>query len=47
MANCTRIRRKNRKVCLGDMRDQIQIDTRAIVAPADGSVDFTETVTRV
>lgn len=29
-------------MCVGDMRDKIEIETRSIVAPVSGSVDFTE-----
>ena len=45
MPKCVQIRRKHRKVCVGDMRDKIIIETRSIIAPVSGSVDFTESFT--
>lgn len=42
MPKCVRIKRKSRKICIGDMREQIQINIRTIKAPVDGSVDFAE-----
>ncbi len=45
MPKCAPIRRKKRNVCIGDMRDQVVIQTRAITAPGTNSVDFGETFT--
>lgn len=42
MAKCSPIRRKHRKVCLGDMDSVVKIQNRAIAAPAFGLVDFGE-----
>lgn len=47
MPECKRIKRKSRKICLGDMREQIEINIRAIKAPVDGSVDFSEAFQKV
>lgn len=43
MPRCVPIRRKKRNVCIGDMRDRVIIQTRAITVPGANSVDFTET----
>ena len=43
MPECAPIRRKKRNVCIGDMRDRVIIQTRAITVPGASSVDFTET----
>ena len=43
MPKCVKIRRKKRQVCIGDMRDSVVIQTRAITVPGANSVDFTET----
>lgn len=43
MPRCVQIRRKKRQVCIGDMRDRVIIQTRAITVPDANSVDFTET----
>ena len=43
MPKCVKIRRKRREVCIGDMRDQVVIQTRAITVPVAGSVDLSET----
>jgi SPP1 family predicted phage head-tail adaptor len=45
MANCINIKRKNRAVCIGDMRDKITVQVRSITPPAAGGVDFTEVFT--
>lgn len=42
MPKCVQIRRKKREVCIGDMRDRVIIQTRAITVPGASSVDFTE-----
>lgn len=42
MPECKRIRKKKHQVCVGDMRDRINHQSRSIKAPASGSVDFTE-----
>ena len=47
MPVCKRIVRKNRKICIGDMRERIQINIRTLKAPVDGSVDFSETFQEV
>lgn len=43
MPKCIRIKKKSRKVCIGDMRDEIILKNRTITTPRAGSVDFTET----
>ena len=40
MPKCTKIRKKSRKVCIGDLNDEIKIQNRAINAPVFGNVDF-------
>ena len=42
MPKCVPIRRKKRDVCIGDMRDKVTIQTRAITVPGANSVDFGE-----
>lgn len=42
MSSCRSIRKKKRKVCVGDMRDPITIQNRNIKAPPFGSVNFRE-----
>jgi len=42
MPTCKRIVRRSRKICIGDMRERIQINLNTIKAPVDGSVDFSE-----
>ena len=37
------LRRKHRKICVGDMRDRISLQTRAITEPAFSTTNFTET----
>tara|TARA_Y100000310_G_scaffold320268_1_gene376546 strand:+ start:7915 stop:8310 length:396 start_codon:yes stop_codon:yes gene_type:complete len=41
MALCQVIRRKHRKLCAGDLRDDIQILDRSIAPPEGGSADYT------
>ena len=43
MPKCTRIKKKKRQVCVGDMRDEITIQSRSITPPAADGVDFGET----
>ena len=40
MSKCIKIRRPNRKVCIGDLSEQIEIKTRSILPPSTNSVDF-------
>ena len=40
MGKCTRIRKKSRKVCAGDMQDEIKIQNRQLNAPLFGNPDF-------
>lgn len=40
MARCTRIRIDHRKLCIGDLRERITLETRIITEP--GTVDFGE-----
>ncbi len=47
MPACVRIPRKKRHVCIGDMREKIDITIRSLQAPTDGSVDFSESLTSV
>lgn len=42
MPICKKIRRINRKVCIGDMTEQIELNTRSITPPTFGGVDFDE-----
>jgi head-tail adaptor len=42
MARCSRIRKKKRQYCSGDLVDEITIQNRDITAPLAGT-DFTET----
>jgi SPP1 family predicted phage head-tail adaptor len=43
MPRCVKIRRPKREVCIGDLRDKVVIQTRAITAPIANSVDLGET----
>lgn len=43
MPKCVQIRRKKRQVCIGDLRDRVNIQTRSIAVPVAGSVDLGET----
>lgn len=40
---CSKIRRKNRKVCIGDLNTEIKIQGRTILPPVFGNPDFNET----
>lgn len=42
MATCVNIRRKHRKVCIGDLDILVKLQSRAITAPSSG-VDLSET----
>lgn len=42
MPVCVRIRGKRKKLCSGDLNQLIQLQNRAIAAPQQGGVDFTE-----
>lgn len=42
MARCTRIRRKKRRVCIGDLNEEIVLQNRNLTAPAFQAVDFEE-----
>jgi len=42
MPSCKRIRVKNRTVCVGDLKDEINILERTIGAPNFGDPDYTE-----
>lgn len=43
--SCKSIRRKNRKVCIGDLNKLITLQSRAITPPDFGDPDFDETFT--
>lgn len=45
MPKCVNIKKKHRKVCVGDLEDYGTVNTRAIQAPSSGGIDFTETFT--
>ena len=45
MANCNFIRRKHRKVCIGDLDTLIILQSRDIEAPVFDAVDFDENFT--
>ncbi len=47
MAKCVRIRRKKRKVCIGDLTDEIILQNRNITPPPFGSADFDESFTTI
>ncbi len=42
MSQCTKIRRKHRKVCDGAMQTLIEIYDRSVSTPIDGEVDYGE-----
>lgn len=43
MAVCTKIRKKKRQYCIGDLRDTIDLQSRDITAPTEfSSVDYDE-----
>lgn len=43
MATCSKVNIRNRKVCIGDLRDKIVIQTRSITPPSANGSDMTET----
>jgi len=45
MPVCSYKKRKNRKICIGDLDTEITIDSRDITPPSGYSVDFVETFT--
>lgn len=45
MPKCQTIKRKHRKICVGDLDEEITVNTRAIGSPTSGGVDFQETFT--
>ncbi len=47
MPVCTKIRKKKRELCIGDMRDEIILQNRAIQPPVFGTPDFTENFTNI
>ena len=47
MPVCVHIPRKKRHICIGDMRDRIDLSIRSLEAPVDGSVDFAEDLTLI
>lgn len=42
MAKCQRVRVNKRKICIGDLTKAITLEARAIQAPGQNSVDYTE-----
>lgn len=42
MPDCTFIKRKHRKICIGDLDNLIKLQSRDIVAPVFDDVDFDE-----
>lgn len=40
---CKKIKRSNRKVCIGGMNELIELNTRSLTVPEINSVDFGET----
>lgn len=45
MPSCSSIKRKQRKVCIGDLDTEITIQSRSIASPDSNGVDFDETFT--
>lgn len=45
MAKCSKIQKKKRQVCIGDMKDEITIQARNIKSPPSDGVDFVEEFT--
>ena len=43
MPRCTKIRRKKRKICIGDLDTEIILQNRVLTEPLFDSVDFDET----
>lgn len=46
MAQCEKIRRQSKRICIGALNKRITINSRAIGAPVGTEVDFTETFTK-
>lgn len=42
MANCAPIKTKASRICIGDLKDRIQIYSRSITSPLNSGVDFGE-----
>lgn len=42
MARCEKVRIRKRQVCIGDLRNKIDLNSRDITAPSFNSVDFDE-----
>lgn len=42
MSKCVRIKKKKRKICIGDLRDLITLQNRSIQPPEFGEVDYVE-----
>lgn len=47
MANCQKIVRKSKRVCIGSLNKKIDIELRQITPPIGGNVDFGESFTLV
>lgn len=47
MARCSSIRKKKRRVCVGDMKDPIILNNRNITPPLFNTVDFDENFTPI
>ncbi len=45
MAECTKIRRKSERVCIGSLNRKILLLSRSIATPKGGSINFGETFT--
>lgn len=45
MADCQKIRRVDKRVCIGALNKKIVVNTRTLTAPSGSSVDFTEEFT--
>ena len=45
MPRCIKIKKKKQEICIGDMRDEIILQNRAIQPPVFGTPDFTENFT--
>jgi len=45
MAVCKKIRRTSKRICIGALNRKIVLNTRIIIPPVNGSVDFTESFT--
>lgn len=44
MTQCTKIRKKSKKVCIGALNRKIIIYTRSIITPTSGAIDFDESL---